>query len=124
MMHLALDKLLLDEGFHVIDLRLEGCIWLAVLGTLPRIVSGLSTREACIAMLTILPYKVGHNILDLVVGLVGILLPCWLELKLRLLPSTSLLHRLSILLGLELAFAIIISWLIVVNKLVFPFHNK
>jgi hypothetical protein len=78
-------------------------------------VSGLPTREACIVPLTIFTNWAGHNVLDLILGLVGILLPVRLELKLRLLPSTSLLNYLHILLRLKLALAVIIGWLIVMN---------
>ena len=124
MMYLALDQLLLGVGFHVVDLRLEGCIRLAVFGTLFCIVSDLPTRETCVAALIVFPDRIGHNVLDLFVGLVGILLPGWFKLKPRLLPGTSLLNWLSILLGLKHAFMIIINWLIIVNQLVFPFCYK
>ena len=93
-------------------------------GKLFCIVSGLPTRETCVAALIVFPDRISHNVLDLVVGLVGILLPGWFELKLRLLPGTSLLNWLSILLGLELVFMIIINWLIFVNQFVFPFCYK
>ena len=115
MMDMALDPLLLVVGFHVVDLRLEGCIRLAVLGTLFCVVSSLPTRETCIVALIVFPDRIGHNVLDLVVGLVGILRSGWFKLKLRLLPGTSLLNWLSILPGLELVCMIIIHWLIVVN---------
>ena len=96
----------------MVDLRLEGCIRLVVFGTLFCIVFGLLTRETCVGAIIVFPDRIGHNVLDLVVG---ILLPGWFKLKLRLLPGTSLLNWLSILLRFELAFLIIIHWLTVVN---------
>lgn len=76
-------------------------------------------------MLTIFAHRAGKNILDLGRGLVNILLPTGLlVLNLSLLPSTGLLHWLSILRGLKLAFMIIIGGLIVMNKLVLPLCNQ
>ena len=69
-------------------------------------------------------HRAGHDILDLGRGLVNILLPVGLVLNLSLLPSTGLLHWLSILRGLKLAFMIIIGGLIVMNKLVFSFRDE
>ena len=60
MMHLALDKFLLSVVFHVVDLRLEGCIRLVVFGTLFCIVSGLPTRETCVATLIVFPDRIGQ----------------------------------------------------------------
>ena len=71
--------------------------------------SGLPTTEARIVALALLVYWVSHNILDLGGGLVNILLPIGLVFHLSLLPGTSLLHGLPILLWLKLALVIVID---------------
>ena len=64
--------------------------------------------------LTIFMHWAGHNILDLSGGHVDILLPVGFVLNLSLLPSTSLLHWLYILLRLKFVLVVINSWLVVV----------
>ena len=91
-----------------------GGYWFAVLGTLSGVMSGLSTTETCVVALTVFTHRIGYNILDLSSGLVDILLPVGFILNLSLLPSTSLLHWLHILLRLEFALVVINSWLVVV----------
>ena len=108
----------------MIDLWPEWGIWLAVLGALSGIMSGLPTIKAGIVALTFFMHRVGHDVLDLSSGLVNILLPIWFVLDLSLLPSTSILHWLSILLRLEFVLVIIISGHVVVHELVFPFCNE
>ena len=71
--------------------------------------SGLTTTEASIDALTLLVHWVGHDILDLGGGLVNVLLPIGLVFHPSLLPGTSLLHGLSILLWLKLALVIVID---------------
>ena len=75
-------------------------------------------------MLAFFPHRVGYDILDLGSGFVNILLPIGLVLYLSVLPSTSLLHWLTILLRLKLALVIIIGRLVVMYKLVLPFSNE
>ena len=74
--------------------------------------------------MTIFTHWAGHDVLDLRGSLVDILLPVGFALHLSLLPSTSLLHWLHILLWLEFALVVINSWLVVVQKLVFPFCDE
>ena len=57
-------------------------------------------------------------------SLVDILLPVGFVLNLSLLPCTSLLHRLHILLQLEFALVVVNSWLVVVEELVFPICDE
>ena len=109
---------------HMVDLRPEWSIRRAVLGTLPCIMSGLSPIETRIVALAFFAHLAGHDILDLSSGLVNILLPVGFVLHLSLLPSTCLLHWLTLLLRLKLMFVIIISRLIVMHKLVLPFSNE
>ena len=78
------------------------------------VVYGLTTAEARIVVLTIVAHWAGHDILDLCSSLVDILLPNWFVLNLSLLPSTSLLHWLHILLWLKFALVVVNSWLVVV----------
>ena len=87
----------------------EWGIRLVVLGALFGIMPVLPTIEARIIALTLIPYWVGHDILDLSGGLVNILLPIGLVFHLSLLPGTSLLHGLPILLWLKLALVIVID---------------
>ena len=82
--------------------------------------SGLSTTETGIVALTFFSHWAGYDILDLGSSLVDVLLPIGFVLQLSLLPCTSLLHWLHILLGLEFALVVISSWLVVVQELVFP----
>ena len=65
------------------------------------------TTEARIVVLALLVHWVGHDILDLSGGLVNILLPIGLVFHLSLLPGTSLLHRLPILLWFKLALVVV-----------------
>ena len=123
-MDLPLDGTWGGIWLHVVDLRLEGSNVLAVLGTLPGIVSGLTTAETCIVALIVFTHRAGHNILDLSSSLVNILLSIWFVLHLSLLPSTSLLHWLHILLRLEFALLVSISGLVVMQELVFPFGDE
>ena len=71
--------------------------------------SVLPTNEARIIALMLLMHWVGHDILDLSGGFVNILLPIWLVFHLSLLPGTSLLHWLPILLWLKLALVAIVN---------------
>ena len=71
--------------------------------------SGFPTTEASIDALALLVHWVGHDILYLGGGLVNIMLPIGLVFHLCLLPGTSLLHGLPILLWLKLARVIIID---------------
>ena len=86
--------------------------------------SGLPTIKTRIVALTLYAHQAGYDILDLSSGLVHVLLPIGLVLNLSLLPGTSLLHWLTILLRLELALVIIISGLIFVQELVLSFCNE
>ena len=80
-----------------------------VLGALFGIMSRLPASETRIIALPLLMHWIGHNILDLSGGLVNILLSIWPVFHLSLLPGTSLLHGLPILLWLKLAFVIVID---------------
>ena len=71
--------------------------------------SGLPTTEASIDALALLVHWARHDILDLRGGLVNILLPVGLVFHPGLLPGTSLLYGLSILLWLKLALVIVID---------------
>ena len=102
-MNLPLDYIGGRILLHVVDLRLKWSDVLGVLGTLSGVVSGLTTAEARIVALAIVAHRAGHDILDLCSSLVDILLPIGFVLHLSLLPSTSLLHWLHILLWLEFA---------------------
>ena len=75
-------------------------------------------------MLAFFPHRVGYDILDLGSGFVNILLPIELVVYLSVLPSTSLLHWLTILPRLKLALVIIIGRLVVMYKLVLSFRNE
>ena len=108
----------------MVDLWPEWSGWLAVLGALSGIMSGLPTIKAGIVALTFFMHRVGHDVLDLSSGLVNILLPIGFVLNLSLLPSTRLLHGLSILLRLEFALVVIISRHVVLHELVFPFRGE
>ena len=71
------------------------------------------------------PHALGWSrLLDLSGGLVNILLPIWLVFHLSLLPGTSLLHGLPILLWLKLALVVVVSRPVVRHKLVLPFDNE
>ena len=107
-MNLPLDGSLDRVQPHMVDLRPEWSIRLAVLGTLSCIMSGLSTTEIGIVALAFFSHRAGYDILDLGSGLVNILLPIGLVLYLWLLPGTSLLHRLNLLPWFKLALVIII----------------
>ena len=100
-MNLPLDYIGGGILLHAVDLRLKWSDVLGVLGTLSGVVSGLTTAEARIVALTIVAHRAGHDILDLCSSLVDVLLPIGFVLHLSLLPCTSLLHRLHILLGLD-----------------------
>ena len=113
-MNLPLDYIGGGILLHVVDLRLKWSDVLGVLGTLSGVVSGLTTAEARIVALAIVMHWAGHDILDLCSSLVDILLPIGFVLHLSLLPSTSLLHWLHILLWLEFALVVISSRLVVV----------
>ena len=93
---------------NIIDLRPEWRVIPAALETLYGIMSGLPTTETGIVALAFLSHLVGYDILDLRRGLVDILLPIGLVLYLRLLPGTSLLHRLNLLPWFKLALVIIV----------------
>ena len=80
--------------------------------------SGLPTTETGIVASAFFLHWVGYDILDLGSGFVNILLPIGLVLYLSVLPSTSLLHWLTILPSLELALVIIIGRLVAMYKLV------
>ena len=108
----------------MVDLWTVGDYWFAILGTLSGVMSGLSTAEAGIVALTIFTYRTGHDILDSSSGLVDILLPVGFVLNLSLLPHTSLLHWLHILLRLEFALVVIIIGPAVVHELVLPFCDE
>ena len=123
-MNFPLDGPLDRVGLQMIDLWPEWGYWLAVLGALSGIMSGLPTIEAGIVALTFFAHRAGHDVLDLSSSLVNILLPIWFVLNLSLLPSTSLLHWLSVLLRLKFALVIIISGPILVHELVFPFCDE
>ena len=84
-----------------------------VLGTLSGIMSVLPTTEARIVALALLVHWVGQDILDLGGGLVNILLPIGLVFHLSLLPGTSLLHWLPILLWLKLTLVVVVNRLII-----------
>ena len=71
--------------------------------------SGLPITEASIDALALLVHWVGHDILDLGGGLVNILLPVGLVFHLSLLPGTSLLNGLTILLWFKLALVIVMD---------------
>ena len=101
-----------------------GSYWFVVLGTLYGVMFGLSIAEAGIVALAIFTYWTGYNILDLSSGLVDILLLVGFVLNLSLLPGTSLLHWLHILLRLEFSLVVIICGSAVVHELVFPFYNE
>ena len=107
MMNVSRDVGLTWTGFQIMDLRLELSIGPAVLGTLFGIMSGLSATITGIVAQAILHNWVEHVILDLGGGLVNILLPIGLVFHLSLLPGTSLLHRLPILLWLKLALVVV-----------------
>ena len=109
---------------HMVDLWPEWSGWLAFLGALSGIMSGLHTNKARIVVLTFFKYRHGHQILDLGSGLVNILLPIGFLLNLSLLPSTSLLQWLHILFVLKFALLVSISGLVVVHELVLPFCNE
>ena len=97
--------------------------WLAVLGALSGIMSGLTTIKTGIVALAFFSHRVGHDILDLCSGFVNILLQIGLVLHLSMLPGTSLLHWLPFLPWLELAL-VIISRRIVRYELLLPFSNE
>ena len=122
-MNLPLDYIGLEILLHVVNLRLKWSDVLGVLGTLSGIVSGLTTAEARIVVLTIVVHRAGHDILDLCSSLVDVLLPIGFVLHLGLLPCTSLLHWLHILLGLEFVLVVVSIWLVVVQELAFPLSN-
>ena len=86
--------------------------------------SGLSTIKVGIFALTLLMKWTGHDIFDLGSGLVHILLPIWFVLHLSLLPGTSLLHELSVLLQLEFTLVVIICGSVVMHRLVLPFRDE
>ena len=123
-MDLPLDGTWGGIRLHVVDLRMEWSCLFVVLGALSGVMSCLPTAETRIVALTIFAHRAGHDILDLGSGLVNILLPIGSVLNLSLLPSTSLLHWLTILLRLKLAVVIIIGSLVVMYKLVPPFSNE
>ena len=108
----------------MVDLWTKCSCRLAVLGALSGVMSDLPTVEARIVALTIFAHRTGHDILDLSGSLVDILLPVGFVLHLSLLPSTSLLHGLHILLRLEFALVVINNWLVVMQELVFPFCDE
>ena len=80
-----------------------------VLGALFGIMSGLPANETRIIALALLMCWTSYNILDLSGGLVNILLPIWHVFHMSLLPGTSLLHRLSVLLWVKLVLVVIVS---------------
>ena len=123
-MNLPLNHIRGRIRLHVVDLRLEWSYLLAILGTLPGVVSGLTTAETCIVALTVFTHRAGHDILDLCSSLVDVLLPIGFVLQLSLLPSTSLLHWLHILLRLEFALVVVNGWLVVMQELVFPLGDE
>ena len=123
-MNLPLDYIGGGILLHVVDLRLKWSAVLGVLGTLSGVVSGLITAEARNVALAIVAHRAGHDILDLCSSLVDVLLPIGFVLHLSLLPCTSLLHWLHILLGLEFALVFISSWLVLVQELVFPLDDE
>ena len=86
--------------------------------------SVLPTTEARIVALALLVHWVGHDILDLSGGLVNILLPIGLVFHLRLLPGSSLLHWLPILLWLKISLVVVVNRPIICYKLVLPFSNE
>ena len=108
-MDLPLDGTRARIWLQIVDLRTEWSCWLAVLGALSGVMSSLPTTETGIVALTIFMHWAGHDILDLSGGLVDILLPVGFVLNLSLLPRTSLLHGLHILLRLKFALMVIIS---------------
>ena len=71
--------------------------------------SGLPTTKTGIVALALFSNRVGHDILDLCVGLVNILLPIGLVFHLSMLLGTTLLHWLTFLRWLELALVIIVG---------------
>ena len=123
-MNLPLDYIGGGILLDVVNLRPKWSDVLGVLGTLSGVVSGLTTTEARIVALAIVAHRAGHDILDLCSSLVDILLPIGFVLHLSLLPSTSLLHWLHILLWLEFALVVINGWLVVVQELVFPLGDE
>ena len=86
--------------------------------------SVLPTTEVRIVALALLVHWVGHDILDLSGGLVNILLPIGLVFHLSLLPGTSLLHWLPILLCLKLMLVVVVNRPIISYTLVLPFSNE
>ena len=91
------------------DLRLERSTGPVVLGTLFGKMSSLSATVTGIVAQSIFHNWVEHVILDLGGGLVNILLPTRLVHHRSWLPGTNLLHRLHFLLGLKLAFVIVMG---------------
>ena len=124
MMNLPLNIPPFGELPHIIDLRLQVGLCLAILGTLPSVIPSLSTCETGIVTPTVFLVWLGDHRLDLTFILDVPLLPGWLELKLGLLPSTNLLKNLPFLLGFKLAFAVFIGSLMIINQFVFPFSNE
>ena len=123
-MDLPLDGTWGGIRLHVVDLQMEWSRLLVVLGALSGVMSSLPTAEAGIVALTIFAHRTGHDILDLSGSPFDILLPVGFILNLNLLPSTSLLHWLHILLRLEFALVVVNNWLVVVEELVFPFCDE
>ena len=108
-MNLPLDHIWDGIRLHLVDLWMKWSYVLVVLGTLSGVVSSLTTAETGIVALTVFTHRAGHDVLDLSRSLVDILLPVGFVLHLSLLPSTSLLHGLHILLRLEFALVVIMS---------------
>ena len=108
-MNVSRDVVLTWIGFQIMDLRVERSIGPVVLGTLFGIMSVLPTTEASIDALALLVHWVGNDILDLGGGFVNILLLVGLVFHLSLLPGTSLLHWLPILLWLKLTLVVVVN---------------
>ena len=108
-MNVSRDVVLTWSGFQIMDLRLERSIGLIVRGTLLGIMSGLSATITGIVAQAILHNWVEHIILHLGGGLVNILLPTRLACHWSWLRGTNLLHWLHFLLGLKLAFVIVMG---------------
>ena len=123
-MYLPLDGTWGGIRLHVVGLRMEWSCLFVVLGALSRVMSRLPTVETGIVLLTIFVHRAGHDILDLGGGLVDILLPVGFVLNLSLLPCTSLLHWLHILLWLEFALVVINGWLAILHELMFPLGDE
>ena len=85
---------------------------------------GQATIKADVVALALLVHWAGHDILDLSSGLVHILLPIWFILHLSLLPGTSLLYGLSVLLRLKFTLVVIICGSVVLQRLVLSFCDE